>query len=166
MVYSGNYSGRVNDSYNNYSVSVISQTVNNWQDDHIYFAWAAVLQASHTSTDSDNFTLKLTDNNTNTVLYQVSYNSYDNGPIFHYNANNGWYWTDWQVQDLDTSAIKGHDLTLTLLGSDCPYGGHAGYVYLDGFGKAPPSPTPIPGSLLLLGSGLLGLSVLRRRIKK
>jgi hypothetical protein len=67
MVYSGNYSGRVNDPYNNYSVSVISQTVNNWQDDHIYFAWAAVLQASHGSTDSDNFTLKLTDDNTNTV---------------------------------------------------------------------------------------------------
>jgi hypothetical protein len=37
---------------------------------------------------------------------------------------------------------------------DCPYGGHAGYVYLDGFGGIiPPPTTPEPGTLALLGSG-------------
>ena len=162
MVYSGNYAARVNDSVNDYTVSVISQTVSNWTDSHIYFAWAAVLEESHGVTDSDNFILKLTDDTLGTDLYYRAYNSantpaYD--PVLNpqgFHKTGAWYWTDWVVEDLDTTANIGHDLTLTLLGSDCPYGGHAGYVYLDGFGAAPPV-IPLPSTLLLLGSGLAGL---------
>jgi hypothetical protein len=161
-VYNGVYAARVNDWYNNYSVSVISQTVTNYSNPYIYFAWAAVLESSHGSTDSDNFTLQLTDDTTSTVLYLASYNSYDNGSIFH--PSGSWFYTDWQVQQLDVSGLQGHDFSLTLLGSDCPYGGHAGYVYLDGFGGTKPPPTPEPGTLAMLGTG--GIFVagwLRRR---
>jgi len=163
-VYNGTYSARVNDYYNNYSVSVISQSVTNYTDPYIYFAWAAVLQESHGPTDSDNFTLKLTDDTTSNVLYLVSYNSATNGPLFT-RSSWGWYYTAWQVQQLDVTALQGHDFTLTLLGSDCPYGGHAGYVYLDGFGGTPPPPTtPEPGTLALLGSGaIFAANWLRRR---
>jgi hypothetical protein len=166
MVYSGNYSARVNDYTNSYHVSVISQTVNNWQADNIFFAWAAVLQASHGATDSDNFTLKLTDLTDGVDLITRSYNSYQNGPIF--TETNNWFWTQWQIEQLDTTGIKGHDLNLTLLASDCPYGAHGGYVYLDGFGAAPPQPgpVPIPGSVLFLGSGLVGLIAVRKKLKK
>ena len=163
-VYSGTYAARVNDSYNNWSVSVISQTVKNYTDPNIYFAWAAVLQASHGPTDSDNFTLILNDDTKGTVLYLVSYNSATNGSIFT-ESTSGWFYTAWQVQQLDVSALQGDDFTLTLLGSDCPYGGHAGYVYLDGFGAAPPPPgVPEPGTLALLGSGaIFAANWLRRR---
>jgi hypothetical protein len=71
----GTYSARINDDNNNYSVSTIRQTVANYTDPHIYFAWAAVLEGSHGLTDSDNFTLKLTDDTTSTTLYNVSYSS-------------------------------------------------------------------------------------------
>ena len=165
QVYNGSYAARVNDWYNNYSVSVISQSVTNYTDPHMYFAWAAVLQSSHGATDSDNFTLQLVDNTTNTALLNLSYNSYNNGSIFSY--YNGWYYTAWQIEDLDIGAmgLQGHDFTLTLLGSDCPYGGHAGYVYLDGFGAAPPPPgVPEPGTMVMLGSGaIFAANWLRRR---
>jgi len=165
MVYSDNYAARVNNSYNNYSVSVISQTVPNYTDPSIYFAWAAVLQASHGPTDSDNFRLKLTDDTTNTILYDVTYNSANTPPGLFTQSSSGWFYTQWQVQQLDVSAMSGDTFTLTLLGSDCPYGGHAGYVYLDGFGAVlpPPGEVPEPATLALMAFGIAGMAVYRLR---
>ncbi|MCU1328246.1 MAG: hypothetical protein JWN34_3616 [Bryobacterales bacterium] len=140
-VYSGFRTARVNDAQPNNSVSIISQTVTNYTAAHIYFAWAAVLQASHGPNDSDNFVLELRDVTTDQQIYQVAYNSAlaQTAPLFR-QSENGWFYTSWQVQDLDVSERAGHTFTLTLLASDCPYGGHAGYVYLDGFGSiTPPS---------------------------
>ena len=74
-VYAGNYSARVNNSVNNYSVNVLQQTVNNYTDNSIYFEWAAVLEGSHGLTDSDAFNLTLVDNTKSTTLVQVSYSS-------------------------------------------------------------------------------------------
>lgn len=163
-VYSGSYAARVNDSYNNYSVSVISQTVNNYTDPFIYFAWAAVLESSHGPTDSDNFGLKLTDDTTESTLYSAYYNSANTPAGLFTQSSTGWFYTSWQVQQLDVSKLSGHDFTLTLLASDCPYGGHAGYVYLDGFGAViPPSGVPEPATMLLVAFGIGGVLVYRLR---
>jgi hypothetical protein len=170
-VYAGKYAVRANDWNNNYSVSTLRQTVTNYQDSSIYFEWAAVLEASHDSTDSDNFTLKLTNDTKGITLYQVSYNSHDNGSIF--NSYGYWYYTDWQVQNLDVSAYIGDTFTLELLASDCPYGGHAGYVYLDGFANVIVNPgdnngaVPEPSTYGMIGAGALLAGVLiRRRFSK
>jgi hypothetical protein len=122
-----------------------------------------VLEGSHGPTDSDNFTLELLDLTAGDTVYSVSYSSANTPGYFNY--YNGWYWSPWQVNSIDVSGRLGHDFTLTMLGSDCPYGGHAGYVYLDGFGAAPPpQTTPEPGTLAMLGSGVLfAANWIRRR---
>lgn len=136
----------------------------NYTDPHIYFAWAAVLQASHGVTDSDNFTLVVRDETTGTNIYSEAYSSANTPAYFTY-LPNGWYYTPWQVKDLDVSALSGHNFSLMLLAADCPHGAHAGYVYLDGFGAyIPPQDTvPEPTTLALMGLGLVGFSLLRMR---
>ncbi len=119
------YAARVNDSINDYTVSVISQTASNYSDPKIYFAWAAGLQSSHNLTDSDNFTLQLTDVTKGTDLYSISYGSASAaGTSLFTKSGTGWYYTPWQLQTLDVSALQGDTFILTLLASDCPYGGN------------------------------------------
>jgi hypothetical protein len=174
-VFNGNFSARINDSNNNNSISTIFQQVLNYTDPDMFFEWAAVLEASHGSTDSDNFTLRLTDDTTHLTVLQRSYNSADNGSIFNYYGGSGAYWTPWQIEHIDIAGLglTGHNFTLELLGSDCPYGGHWGYVYLDGFAAVVINPgigdgtTPEPATLVLLGTGLMGLAIrARKKMKK
>lgn len=167
-VFSGNHAVRVNDANNNYSVSVIAQTVTNYQDNQIAFAWNAVLQDSHDLHDSDAFNLILRDVTTNTILVNRSYSSASAPGVFsayHVSTYDTWYSSGWRTESLDVTGLKGHTFSLSLLATDCPYGGHAGYVYLDGFGSSTPVPgVPEPESYAMVLGGLAVVgSLLRRR---
>jgi hypothetical protein len=164
-VYNGAHSARVNNSNNDYSVSVIRQTVTNYGDTQIAFAYAAVLQSSHGPSDSDAFIIQLNDLTTNTTLFTKNVNSATVGSDFHAGAGN-WFYTDWTPEVISVTA--GHDYQLALLANDCPYGGHAGYAYLDGFGAVVPPkgggvPEPATWAMLIAGFGLAGSALRGQR---
>jgi hypothetical protein len=163
--FNGNHAVRVNDSINNYSVNVIKQSVTNYTDATINFAWNAVLEDSHGLSDSDAFNLTLIDDTTGLTVFQKSISSASAPGSFSQIGN--WNTSGWQVETLNVGTLSGHNFTLSLLAADCSYGGHAGYVYLDGFGATIPTAVPEPETytLMLAGLGLMG-AVARRRTNK
>jgi hypothetical protein len=168
IVYSGNYSWRVEDTTFGGYASAISQQVLNYTDTDIFFAWKSVLLGAHGPLDAATMQITLTDLTTNTLLVNRQYNAASGGggvdPRFSQSGGN-YYTPNWQIEQISIDAsLQGHNFLLSVLGSDCEPTGHWGYVYLDGFGSViPPVGVPEPASMLVMGAGLLGLAAARRK---
>lgn len=139
-VFAGNYALRLNDASGGNDITALQQTVTNYSGNKIYYAWNAVLEPSHGATDSPSFLIKVVDLTTNSIVTNIGYSAFtaQNTTIFRSAAQ--FVTTDWKVEDIDVTS--GHDYQLLFLAVDCLYGGHAGYVYVDGFGNAIPLNNP------------------------
>jgi len=180
--FAGSYSGRVGDATpwwgSPYQYNSITQaaTITGATAGHLYFAWAAVLETSgHSYADTPYFQVKIHNDTQGGDIYDVKKYEQDGGfwttsGWWQYSTGNDPLYPGWYVEDLDLTALGvnvGDTLTLTALARDCNPTGHAMYVYLDGFGGTYTThDAPEPATLLLLGSGLIGLGFARKRFKK
>lgn len=171
-VFSGNFSYRAEDTVLGGNASAISQQVLNYTDPSIFFAWKAVLEnGGHTQDESAEMIITLVDDTTGATLVNRVYNAGigGGGVDTRFGVDGGFFYTaDWQIEELAIdAALSGHDFTLSLLAADCQPTGHAGYVYLDGFGATTPDPDPIPEppTLALFGIGAACFGFMRRSRK-
>ena len=169
-VHSGTYSYRAENTVSGGFATYIQQQVDNYTDANIFFAWKSVLLGAHGPTDAATMIIRLTDLTTGTDVITREYNAADDGSGIdgRFSLLNGNYYTpDWQVEQLAIDrSLTGHDFLLTVLGADCAPTAHHGYVYLDGFGAAPPTgavPEPGTWALLITGFGAVGMVMRRRR---
>lgn len=149
----GRYTAKVNDESDSYHLNYIlqSDTITNADRDpsdqklHVRFRFAAVLEdPGHPPDAQPFFHVYLKDLDTNTTLFDFF--AYSGQPGVTWNVSNyggsTWQWLDWQNVDIVVpDASLGHRLEIRALAADCAYGAHGGYVYLDGFGSAPPPPS-------------------------
>lgn len=170
-VYSGNFGYRVEDTVSGGFASAIRQTVTNYTDSNIFFAWKAVLEnGGHVASQSATMVITLRDLTTNTDVIRREYNAGAGGggvDTRFSQQGNLFYTPNWQIEQLSIdSSLLGHDFLLTVLGADCQPAGHEGYLYLDGFGAVAPSgavPEPTTWAMMIGGMGAIAGSLRRRR---
>lgn len=172
-VYSGNYAYRAENTVSGGYATAISQSVGNYSDANIFFAWKAVLEnGGHSAAQSAIMTLTLVDNTTGDLLITRSYNAGAGGVGVdtRFTAVGDLYYTPtWQIEQLAIdSSRSGHDFTLSLLAADCEPTGHTGYAYLDGFGGTipPVQAVPEPETYAMLLAGLCAVGFVKRRKSK
>ena len=146
---------------------------------HVRFSYAAVLQDSgHSDPERPFFFVRLRNITKGTTLYEDFTYEQQPGKTFLTGAP-GWRYTNFTNVDIVVpNADLGDTLEIQALASDCQPTGHAGYVYLDGFGSAvvgPPGPaatgpvevpTLSEWALILLSLGIAGATYYTHRRSK
>lgn len=140
-----NKTAKINDEFGSNHVNIITQKDSISESDrgsdgklHVRFSYAAVLEdPQHPPEAQPYFYVHLRDTVNGQMLYSEFTYSNQPGRSFHTSNSGGtWKWTDWNNIDIVVpESSLGHSIEITASAADCAYGGHGGYVYLDGFGS-------------------------------
>jgi hypothetical protein len=147
---------------------------------HVRFSYSAVLlDSGHPDSQRPFFFVRLRNVTKSTLLFEDF--TYENQPGKIFILGTGGYkYTQFANVDIVVpNADLGDTLEITALASDCQPTGHAGYVYLDGFGSAvvvpgPPGvvnpnlpiPTLSEWALILLALSVAGVAAFNHRSQR
>lgn len=96
-----------------------------------HYAYVSNESSGHGGNNNPFFLVEVLDSIGNSFVPAIKFRMESTDTILDTTAGGYVRYKDWTTHDLDVSAVKGREVRIRVLNSDCNYSGHAGRVYFD-----------------------------------